>query len=88
MNAHIRGEDYTRAEASTALRLSLRQLDRETKLKRIRCHRHGRHITYSEVHLAEYRLLTQTQLDPAYARRLVNVVVQHLEVMQQIVDAA
>jgi hypothetical protein len=82
------GSDFTRTEAAEALRISVASLDYATKKGHIKCHRYGRHVTYAEHHLAAYRLLNEKQMAPAETRRLVNIVLEQIEAMRQLIDAA
>lgn len=71
--------DFTKAEASQALRLSRSAIDYAVAQGRLGCIKYGKHVVFTERHLAEFRLLHERGIDPDEKSRLVGIVLQHLD---------
>lgn len=73
------GEDYLKSEAARALRISRSSLDYAVAAGKINCQKYGRHVTFTETQIAEYRLLNERVMDVDEKSRLVGIVLQHLD---------
>jgi hypothetical protein len=76
------GDDYTVAEACRALRMGRTKLKEYIAAKprpKIGHQKYGKHVTFTEAQLAEFRLLHERGIPDADKARLVRIVLAYLD---------
>jgi hypothetical protein len=83
------GDDYTVAEACRALRMGRTKLKEYIAAKprpKIGHQKYGKHVTFTEVQLAEFRLLNEKGISEEERRRLVQTILRHMDSLAEVLN--